>query len=243
MQLVSYFRVSTDRQGESGLGLESQRRMVAAYAQAHGLTVIREFTEVESGKRSKKKVNLGAPIWQLIDHRPELRKAIELCQRCGHRLVIAKIDRLARDVAFTACLQGAGVDFVACDNPTASPLTIGILAVVAQEEARMISERTKAALASLKARGVLLGSARPGCWDGREHLRLAGLVKARAAAVKARSDPSQAYGPLVDVIRELRASGAGYLTIAKKLNAEGHKTVQGCAWNHSQVSRVLAMAV
>lgn len=233
--IVAYYRVSTDKQGRSGLGLEAQRRMVEAYAKAHGLVIIHEFVEVESGKRSKKKINLSAPIWQLIEHRPELKKAIQLCQQRGHRLVIAKLDRLARDVAFTACLQGSGVDFCCCDNPTASPLTIGILAVIAQEEARMISERTKAALLSLKNRGVKLGSARDGHWSGREEVRLAALAKARAELAKTRQ-PSECAVE----IRELRESGLPFLAIARKLNEEGLKTPRGCAWRHSQVSRVLA---
>lgn len=143
---VAYYRVSTDRQGRSGLGLDAQRRAVSEYLGASGLQPVSEFTEVESGRRAD---------------RPELAKALAACRRHGARLVIAKLDRLARNVAFVSGLMEADVDFVACDMPHANRLTIHILAAVAEHEREMISARTKAALAAARARGTLLGFANP----------------------------------------------------------------------------------
>jgi DNA invertase Pin-like site-specific DNA recombinase len=146
-KLVAYYRVSTKQQGESGLGLEGQVAAVATFARTNGAEIVRAYREVETSKRSD---------------RPELLKAIAHAQRSRAGLIIAKLDRLARNVAFTANLMESGVDFVACDNPHANRLTIHILAAVAENEARMISERTRAALVAYKARGGVLGAARPG---------------------------------------------------------------------------------
>src|SRR5581483_10028207 len=131
-------RVSTVRQGESGLGLEAQRAAVEAFARQHGGTIMASYVEVETGKRSD---------------RPELAKALAAARKAKATLLIAKLDRLARNVAFIAAMMEAGVEFVACDQPFASRLTLHILAAVAEDEARRISERTKAALAAAKARG------------------------------------------------------------------------------------------
>jgi DNA invertase Pin-like site-specific DNA recombinase len=126
--LISYFRVSTRKQERSGLGLEGQKAAVASFAGSNGARVLAEYTEVESGKRAD---------------RPALAKAIAQAKRCRATLVVAKLDRLARNVAFTSALRESGVDFVACDNPHANRLTIHIPAAVAEDEARRISERTK----------------------------------------------------------------------------------------------------
>src|SRR5215207_5058697 len=139
---VSYLRVSTDRQGRSGLGLEAQRKAVADFLNGGRWDLIAEFVEVESGKR---------------DDRPKLAEALALCRLHNATLVIAKLDRLSRDAAFLLNLQKAGVRFVAADMPEANELVVGIMAVVAQAERKMISARTKAALAAAKARGVRLG--------------------------------------------------------------------------------------
>ena len=152
MNFVAYYRVSTERQGRSGLGLEGQRAAVAAYAKQVGATMLAEYTEVESGKRAD---------------RPELAKALPHAKRSKATLLVAKLDRLARNVAFLSAVMDSGVDFIACDNPHANRLTIHILAAVAEDEARRISDRTKAALGAAKARGTKLGSARPGHWHGR----------------------------------------------------------------------------
>src|SRR4051812_15854906 len=145
-KLVAYYRVSTKGQGDSGLGLEGQTSAVGAFAKGRGAEIIRAYTEVETGKRAD---------------RPELIKALAHAKRSKATLVIAKLDRLSRNVAFMANLMESGVDFTACDNPHANRLTIHILAAVAENEAKMISERTKAALTAYKARGGGLGTARP----------------------------------------------------------------------------------
>jgi DNA invertase Pin-like site-specific DNA recombinase len=152
MDLIVYRRVSTARQGASGLGLEAQDVAVAAYAKGYGGTILRTYTEIETGKRAD---------------RPELAKALADCKRSRATLVIAKLDRLARNARFLLALIESGVDAAFCDLPTVPPGAIGKflltqMAAVAELEAGLISERTKAALAAYKARGGVLGSARPG---------------------------------------------------------------------------------
>src|SRR5215471_5776281 len=142
-KFVAYFRVSTDRQGKSGLGLEAQRKAVLDYLNGGSWELVQEFVEVESGKHSE---------------RPQLEAALAACKKHRARLVIAKLDRLSRNLAFIATLMESGVEFTAVDNPHANKLTIHILAAVAQHEREMISERTKAALAAAKARGQRLGN-------------------------------------------------------------------------------------
>ncbi|MBV8676279.1 MAG: recombinase family protein, partial [Planctomycetaceae bacterium] len=129
-RLVAYYRVSTAKQGASGLGLEGQEAAVAAYAKSNNFILLRSYTEVETGKRSD---------------RPELARALADCKLSRATLVIAKLDRLSRNVHFLSGLMESGVDFIACDNPHANRLTLHILAAVAEDEARRISERTKAA--------------------------------------------------------------------------------------------------
>src|SRR5262245_43725144 len=156
MKVVSYYRVSTRKQGLSGLGLEGQAEAVAAFCKQHKATVIASYKEIESGKKKD---------------RPEIAKALAHARRSKATLIVAKLDRLSRNVAFLSTLMESKVSFVCCDNPHATPLTIHILAAVAEDEAKRISERTKAALAAAKMRGTLLGSARPGHWSGREDRR------------------------------------------------------------------------
>lgn len=224
--IVAYFRVSTKRQGESGLGLEGQQVAVEGHARQAGIPIVARYTEIETGKRAD---------------RPELARALAHARRSKATLVVAKLDRLARNVAFTSALMRSGVDFTACDNPHANKLTIHILAAVAEDEAERISQRTKAALAAAKARGKLLGSARPGHWKGREDARLAGLDKARTVAAKAiRENANAAYADLAPAVAELRDKGLSLQAIADELNREGHTTRRGMPWNPVQVSRVLA---
>src|SRR3954466_1761959 len=165
---VAYYRVSTAKQGASGLGLEAQREAVAGYLNGGNWQLAAEFTEVESGRKND---------------RPELAKGLALCRRIGATLIIAKLDRLARNVAFVSNLMESGVEFVAVDFPTANQLTIHILAAVAEHEREMISARTKAALAAAKARGTKLGN--PNLTDaarakGREVARTVNRAKAAA---------------------------------------------------------------
>ncbi len=227
-RLIAYYRVSTKKQGLSGLGLEGQREAIAQYAARAGATLVQAYKEIETGKRKD---------------RPELLKAIAHAKRSKAQLVVAKLDRLARNVAFTSALMETAVDFVACDNPHANRLTIHILAAVAEDEAKRISERTKAALAAAKARGTLLGSARPGHWVGREDKRLAGLKRARKAAAEAHREAAQeAYSDLFPIVRQLREVGRSLQQIADELNRQGHTTRKGMAWNRVQVLRVLRRA-
>jgi DNA invertase Pin-like site-specific DNA recombinase len=144
-KFVAYFRVSTDKQEKSGLGLDAQRKAVEDYLNGGTWSLVGKFTEVESGKRNQ---------------RPELEKALAVCKRNRAKLVIAKIDRLSRNLAFIATLMDSGVEFVAVDNPHANKLTVHILAAVAQHEREMIAQRTKDALQAAKARGVVLGNPR-----------------------------------------------------------------------------------
>lgn len=143
MKIVTYSRVSTDKQGRSGLGLEAQEETIARYCEQYGAERVADFVEVESGKKH---------------HRPELQKAIRAAKQHKAKLLVAKLDRLSRNAAFLLQLRDSNIEFVAADNPEANNLTIGILAVVAENEREMISQRTKAALAAAKARGVKLGN-------------------------------------------------------------------------------------
>lgn len=218
-QIVGYVRVSTAGQGASGLGLEGQQAAIDAYAKAAGATVVRLYTEVESGRKSD---------------RPELAKALAHAKRSRATLVVAKLDRLARNVAFLSRLMEAKADFVACDNPAANKLTLHILAAVAEAEA--ISARTKAALAAYKARGGKLGGALPQCRNLTQEARQRG---AQAAAVAIRAKATEAYSDLTPIVAELRDKGLTQQAIADELNRLGHTTRRAKPWNQTQVGRVL----
>lgn len=216
-KFVSYLRVSTARQGRSGLGLEAQRKSVEDFLNGGNWQVIQELVEVESGKKAD---------------RPELAKAFQACRLFGAKLVIAKIDRLSRDAHFLLGLEKAGVDFVAADMPQANRLTVGIMAMVADEERRMISARTKAALAAARKRGTKLG--------GDRGAKITSAIrKAARAAVKARTDARAA--DLAPVIAELNAAGVTSLAdLARALTERGIPTARGAAeWSAVQVSRVV----
>lgn len=226
--IIAYYRVSTKQQGESGLGLEGQETAVQSYARQTGATIKASYVEVESGK---------------VADRPQLAKALAHARRSKATLCVAKLDRLSRNVEFLARVMNSAVEFIACDNPAANRLTLHVLAAVAEAEAKAISDRTKAALAAAKARGTLLGSARPGHWNGNEAARLAGLKKARAVAVKVRqAKADEAYTDLLPTIEALKAEGLSLRDIAAKLDTEGHTTRRGRPWNPVQVSRVLERA-
>ncbi len=219
--LVAYLRVSTKKQGASGLGLEAQRAAVAEYAAREGLRVVAEYVEVESGKKAA---------------RPELGKALNHCRAAKACLVVAKLDRLARNVAFLSSLMEAGLDFVALDNEHANKFTLHVLAAVAEQEARATSERTKAALAAAKRRGVLLGSSRPGHWQGKEAKRLAGSRRGVRRAAELRTQAARQHnGMAVAEALRLRREGKSWLEVAAELNARGLVTRRGNAWSKSSV--------
>jgi DNA invertase Pin-like site-specific DNA recombinase len=224
-KLVPYYRVSTKKQGESGLGLDAQHTAFEAYARQNGGTQVGEYIEVESGKRSD---------------RPELRKAIEHAKAVRGKLVVAKLDRLARNVLFTATLLESGVDFVACDMPNANRTIIQIMAAIAEGEARAISERTTAALAAAKARGVKMGSACPGHWDKAEDRRRAGQEKGLPLARAARSQEARDfYRPVVTEIKEQREAGKTLAEVAEALNSKGFTTRNGHPFARARVSELI----
>jgi DNA invertase Pin-like site-specific DNA recombinase len=214
---VAYYRVSTQKQGRSGLGLEAQQRAVRDYLNGGDWKLIAELTEIESGKRSD---------------RPKLAEALKLCRLHGAKLIIAKLDRLARNVAFVSSLMEASVEFEAVDFPQANRFTIHIMAAVAEHEARMISDRTRAALQSAKARGVKLGGFR-----GR-----AGTAADCAKARQAKSAAAAArVADLAPVIAEIRASGHTSLrAIASSLDFRGIAAPRGGKWSATQVRSALA---
>lgn len=226
-KFVAYFRVSTDRQGKSGLGLEGQRAAVLQHVGTAG-ALIAEYTEIETGKRDS------------LNNRPELRRALAHARRSKATLVVAKLDRLTRSVAVTSLLHQSSVDFVCCDNPYANRLTIQILAAVAEDEARRISERTKTALAAYKARGGILGATRPQSRNLTPDARKRGEI---ASVLKRASMRAGAYEDVVAQMGDLRSAGRSLRAIAEALNGEGHTTRRGRPWNPIQVSRVLRAAV
>ncbi len=226
--IVAYYRVSTAKQGTSGLGLAGQATAVEEYARQHGKAIVGRYTEVESGK---------------LASRPELARALAHARRSGCTLVVAKLDRLSRNVAFLSSVMDSGCEFAAADMPAANKFMLHVMAAVAEHEAKAISDRTKAALAAAKARGTLLGSARPGHWDGHEDARLAGLEKAREASGKAISAKArEAYADLAPVMLQWRTEGLTLKQIGDRLNSEGHTTRRGKPWNQVQVARVLQRA-
>ncbi len=215
-KFVSYLRVSTDKQGRSGLGLEAQRKAVEDFLNGGSWKLISEFVEVESGSRNE---------------RPKLAAALALCRLHGATLVIAKLDRLSRDAHFLLGLQKAEVKFVAADMPEANEMVVGIMAVVAQAERKMISARTKAALAAAKARGAKLG--RPENLRNQEAGREQGRARRTAIAGARVAD----LRPILD---NVQASGAKSLRqIAAALNGRGIPSARGGAWSAVQVKRVL----
>ncbi len=204
---VAYYRVSTDRQGTSGLGLDAQRHAVKQFI--GGAQLVAEFTEIESGKRHT--------------NRPQLAVALAECRKRRAVLVIAKLDRLARNVHFISGLMESGAEFVAVDMPQASRLTIHILAAVAEHEREAISQRTKAALAQAKARGKVLGNPR--------------LDEARKAAAAARrTTPAP---EVVQIMRDRRRQGDTLRQIAEALNRLEIRTPNGYRWHPETVRQEL----
>lgn len=207
---VAYYRVSTDKQGRSGLGLDAQRQAVAVFV-AHRGEILAEFTEIESGRKND---------------RPQLAEALALCRRQRAILVIARLDRLARNVAFISGLMESRVDFVAVDMPEASRLTIHILAAVAEHEREMISKRTKAALQVAKMRGTRLGNPDP--------------LPASQEAIKAlRAKTAEYHATVQPLIRELRQQGMSLSSIAEELTRRHIPTARGGLWYPATVKNIL----
>lgn len=216
MRCIAYFRVSTAKQGASGLGLEAQEAAVSDHVSRHGWNLLASFTEVESARKAD---------------RPQLTRALEACRRYKATLVIAKLDRLARNVAFVSNLMESGTDFVAVDFPEANRLTIHILAAVAEHEREAISKRTKAALQAAKARGVRLGNPN-GAASLTRHGNHAAVEAIKTRAAARRSE----YGPL---FAELNSEG--HVTVAKlvmELNRRGIPSPRGGRWHAATVHRV-----
>lgn len=225
---VAYYRVSTKKQGESGLGLEAQVRMVQGYAR-NG-SIVEEFTEKETGTSKRE--------------RPILAEAIEMCKETGAKLLIAKLDRLARDVHFISSLSRTGVDFICCDNPNANKLTINLLASVAESEAEAISARTKAGLASIKERirkdGMYLSR------SGRnitslgtpDNLTDEGRRKS-GEVIKQRFKNNRNTRMARPYASELKDKGLELIEIADKLNSNGFITATGRQFNKFSVYRLM----
>ncbi len=216
MKYITYIRVSTQRQGESGLGLEAQRETVRHYAETKKSIIISEYLEIESGKN---------------DNRPELLKAINQSKQTGATLLIAKLDRLSRNVSFIFTLKDTGVQFECCDIPDANTLTIGIFATMAQFERERISERTKAALKAKKEQGYKLGSP--------QNLTSKGRAKgAESNRLKAKQSEENMRAKAFAV--SLRDSNSSLSIIANSLNNNGFKTRRGGEWSKATVSRLLS---
>ena len=221
--LIGYIRVSTKRQGRSGLGLEAQLMALDAYRREYGGRVLSIYKEIETGKTAD---------------RPELAKAIAHARRSGGTFVVAKLDRLARNAGFLLTLQASGLPMAFLDLPGANEFTVGVMALVAQHEAKMISDRTKAALAAYKRRGGLLGASRPEC----RNLTKAARARGRQAASQVIAERArQAYADLLPAMQEWRQAGLTQQAIADKLNEQGQTTRRGKPWSQTQVLRVLAL--
>jgi len=221
MRAVAYYRVSTDAQGKSGLGLEAQQSAVEGLCAARGWDLIAPpFIEVESGKR---------------DDRPELAKALHRAKVTGATLVVAKLDRLSRNAAFLNSLMDSRVQIVFADMPFADRLMIGIMAQVAQWEAEQIGKRTREALQSAKARGQRLGNPNGAAALLRAGKGNDGAVDAVKANATARAEQMR---PIVDDMRQRGIASLGGLSAA--LNEGGFVTARGGKWHASSVRNLLA---
>jgi DNA invertase Pin-like site-specific DNA recombinase len=209
---IAYFRVSTPRQGRSGLGLEAQQQAVSVFLHGHGELIVERFTEIESGRKND---------------RPQLAAALDACRKHKAVLVIAKLDRLARNVHFISGLMESGVEFIAVDMPEANRLTIHILAAVAEHEREMISQRTKAALQAAKARGTKLGSPDP---------KKGAAIRSQVLQEKA----DRFAANIMSVIWGLQAEGIiSHKALAKALNARGIPTANRRKWYGTTVKNIL----
>jgi DNA invertase Pin-like site-specific DNA recombinase len=215
MKYVVYYRVSTKKQGLSGLGLEAQRTIVENFIKNNIIT------EIETGKRA---------------NRPQLNKALECCRSNNATLVVAKLDRLSRNLHFVTSLQNANVDFVCCDMPTANRLTIHIISAIAENEALLISQRTKAALAEKKKQGVKLGNPR------NNGLISTSIAKGRIIR-KENAFSNERNKQAGTLILSMRNSGAKWVEIVNQLNQNGFKTRRNCSFDITAVKRLFSRYV
>ncbi|TIM24878.1 MAG: resolvase [Mesorhizobium sp.] len=217
---VAYIRVSTAQQGKSGLGLEAQRAAIAKFAEAEDLELIAEFQEVETGK--------GADA---LNKRPQLAAALSDAKRNDCAVVVAKLDRLSRDVAFISALMAKRTPFIVAElGADVSPFMLHIYAAVAEQERAMISQRTKDALAAVKARGVKLGNPQ--------------IRKAQEDAAERRTAIADGFASnVLPIIREIQATGASMRKTAAALNARGIPTARGGTWAATQISDILKRSV
>lgn len=218
-KFISYLRVSTERQGKSGLGLEAQEKAIEDFITGGDNKLLDTYVEIESGQNSA---------------RPELLKALEACKRTGAKLLIAKLDRLSRTVAFIANLMESNVEFVVCDFPEANEFTIHIFSAVAQHERRMISERTRAALQAAKARGVTLGNPQNLTKEAAERGRKIGVQSRKA---KADNFSRERYPEIKNHIDQ----GLSLNAVAKKFNEEEVLTARGRtgAWTATAIRNII----
>ena len=196
-QCVAYKRVSTRKQGDSGLGLAAQGDTINKYLNGGDWTIIAEFEEVESGRKSD-------------EERPELQKALQLCRKTGATLIVARLDRLSRNVSFTSALMESGVDFICCDMPQANRFTIHVLAAAAEQEAALGSKRTIAGLQALRERS-------PGIKLGNPHIEDLGDIGRNANSAKAQRHAEQIY-PIIQRIKRMGPEFQTYRGIARELN-------------------------
>ncbi|KQT84690.1 resolvase [Methylobacterium sp. Leaf465] len=216
---IAYVRVSTDRQGKSGLGLDAQRAALTAFAAAHGFEIVEEFTDVASGKGE-----------DALERRPQLAKALARAKKLKCPVVVAKLDRLSRDVAFIAGLMAQRVPFIVAElGADADPFMLHIYAALAEKERALISARTRAALAPMVGRGVL---------GNRTNLAEASAKGRETLAAKADDFAAN----VLPVIREMQARGASMRAVAAELNDRNVKTARGGTWTAVQVSRILDRA-
>lgn len=214
-KFIAYFRVSTQKQGASGLGLDAQKEAVGRFLNGGEWELVAEYQEVETGKGS-----------DALAKRPQLKAALAACRKEGATLIIAKLDRLARNVHFVSGLMESKVKFVACDMPEANELTIHIMAAFAEHEAKRISQRTKDALAIAKSRGVVLGKA------GADNLR---------PNIEARQKVADDFAAkLQSLFDSMKRRGLSQRAMATELNAIGVPTQKGGTWHLTQVQRVIA---
>lgn len=219
--VIAYLRVSTNKQGKSGLGIEAQRAAIARFVEAEGLDLLGEHIEIETGKGS-----------DALDRRPVLRETLALARKAKASVVVAKLDRLSRDVAFIANLMAQRVAFIVTELGTdADPFMLHIYAALAQKERAMISERTRVALAQKKAQGAMLGN--------RTNLPIAQAMGAAATQAVANTFAAN----VVPLVRDLQAAGSTTTrAIAEALNVRGIRTARGGEWHHSTVRNLLARA-